>query len=274
LGASAPRACEPNQRFAATLVAYVGDEAASAKAQLQAFGEADDRLVMDIAPAKNRSLKVGAPVTVRLSGEGIEVDPSQVDFEWNGRLNSAVFAARVGANTAQSLILRFHVFVADVPIASIPMALTVRSKEAQAETQEIVERRLPSSAFASYASKDASTVSQRLSTLQRWSPNLDIFQDCLDLRPNAAFQPQLEAQIRARDVFLLFWSRNAAASPWVRWEYHTACETKDLSAILPMPLEDPELAPPPAELADRHLRDRFMVAAYALERVRAESGHA
>jgi hypothetical protein len=154
------------------------------------------------------------------------------------------------------------------------MALTVRSKEAQAETQEIVEGRLPSSAFASYASKDASTVSQRLSTLQRWSPNLDIFQDCLDLRPNAAFQPQLEAQIRARDVFLLFWSRNAAASPWVRWEYHTACETKDLSAILPMPLEDPELAPPPAELADRHLRDRFMVAAYALERVRAESGHA
>jgi len=149
--------------------------------------------------------------------------------------------------------------VADVADVAVSMAGTDRYR---------------SNAFALYASKDASTVSQRLSTLQRWSPNLDIFQDCLDLRPNAAFQPQLEAQIRARDVFLLFWSRNAAASPWVRWEYQTACETKNLNAILSMPLEDPELAPPPAELADRHLRDRFMVAAYALERIRTDSGHA
>jgi hypothetical protein len=44
-----------------------------------------------------------------------------------------------------------------------------------------------------------------------------------------------------------------------------------LDAILPMPLEDPAIAPPPPELADRHLRDRFMLAGYGLAKIRDEA---
>jgi hypothetical protein len=39
-----------------------------------------------------------------------------------------------------------------------------------------------------------------------------------------------------------------------------------------MPLEDPAIAPPPPEFADLHLRDRFMLAGYALAKVREEAG--
>jgi hypothetical protein len=53
----------------------------------------------------------------------------------------------------------------------------------------------PSSAFASYSSKDAEVVTRSLSTLVHLAPTLDIFQDCLDLTPNEAFKPQLEVQI-------------------------------------------------------------------------------
>lgn len=74
---------------------------------------------------------------------------------------------------------------------------------------------------------------------------------------------------------MLFWSRNASASPWVRWEYDTARQAKGLAAVIPMPLEDPKIAPPPQEFDDAHMRDRFMVARYALAKIDevASGGH-
>ena len=270
LGASAPRHCPPGQRFTAALVAYIDAARTSAREKLEALGEPDDRMVMDVAPLHNASWQIGAPVAVRLTGEGVDVTPSEIRFEWNGRQNSAAFAARVHDDAPATVLLCFEVFVADVPIAYIPMRLNITAQTAPVGVQQ-AQTSVPNSAFASYSSKDAQPVTQRLSTLQRWSPGLDIFQDCLDLPPNRSFQPQIREQISRRDVFLLFWSRNAAASPWVKWEYETARDTRGLDAILPMPLEDPAIAPPPSELADRHLRDRFMLAGYGLAKIRDEA---
>lgn len=270
LGASAPRHCSPGQRFTAALVAYIDAARASAREKLEALGEPGDRVVMDVAPQHNASWQVGAPVAVRLTGEGIDVTPGEVRFEWNGRENSAAFAARVHDDAPATVVLGFEVFVADVPIAYIPMRLNIAAQTAPLSVQH-AQASVPNSVFASYSSKDAQPVTQRLSTLQRWSPGLDIFQDCLDLQPDKSFQPQLKEQISQRDVFLLFWSRSAAASPWVKWEYETARDTRGLDAILPMPLEDPAIAPPPPELADRPLRDRFMLAGYGLAKIRDEA---
>src|SRR5262249_27701804 len=89
----------------------------------------------------------------------------------------------------------------------------------------------------------------------------------LDLTPNEGYKPRLAAEIAARDVFLLFWSRNARASQWVRWEFETARVRPGMNAILPMPLEDPSLAPPPQGFEDKHLRDRFMIAGYGLKKI-------
>jgi hypothetical protein len=270
LGASAPRQCAQGQRFAAALVAYVDAARESAKKKLEALGEPGDRMVLDVAPQRNSSWQLGAPVAARLTGEGLEVTPVEVRFEWNGRENLASFAVRARDDAPISVTLCFEVFVAEVPVSFISMRLNIGQRTGPMAVQQVQES-VPSSAFASYASKDAESVTQRLSALQRWSPRLDIFQDCLDLPPNRSFQPQIRDQISRRDVFLLFWSRNAAASPWVKWEYETARDTRGLDAILPMPLEDAEIAPPPSELADRHLRDRFMLAGYGLKKIREEA---
>lgn len=82
----------------------------------------------------------------------------------------------------------------------------------------------------------------------------------------------MASQIAARDVFLLFWSPRAAASPWVRWEFETAVAQKQAEAILPMPIEDPAVAPLPPELSQRHLRDRYLLAGYALQQIHDEQG--
>jgi hypothetical protein len=267
LGVTAPRSCLPGGQFNAVLAAYVEAARASAQAKLERLGGAGAMPLMDIPPDRQSGWIVGAPVTVRVTASHADVEPAERSFEWNGRENLAAFTVRVHDNApGAELDLCFHVALANVPIASIPLPVALAAPPAN-ETPRVESIRTARSAFASYSSKDAQTVAYCLSSLTRWSPDLDIFQDCLDLHPNEAFKPQLANRIRSSDVFMLFWSRNAAASPWVHWEYDTARQAKGLAAVIPMPLENPKIAPPPPEFDDAHMRDRFMVARYALAKI-------
>ena len=53
----------------------------------------------------------------------------------------------------------------------------------------------------------------------------------------------------------LFWSRAARASKWVDLEWRIALDRNGLGRIDPVPLESPDLAPPPSELAALHFND-------------------
>jgi hypothetical protein len=278
LGASAPRQCRPGSSFTAVLVAYIEAARESAQRKLDAFGEKDHRVVTDVAPDRDACWRVGTPISVHLAGENLEITPCEVRFEWNGRENQAAFSVRVHEDAPEkSIELCFEVLVAGQPIAFIPLRLKTGPRwrlwrnRIRRRSGNQVHARIPTSAFASYSSKDSAPVGVSLSTLKRWWPALDLFQDCLDLKANEGFKPQLEGEIRSREVFLLYWSRNAAASAWVKWEYETARDAKGINAILPIPLEDPAIAPPPPELADMHLRDRFLMASYALAKVHEET---
>ncbi|MCW5666572.1 MAG: TIR domain-containing protein [Piscinibacter sp.] len=265
LGVRAPRRCAPRSEFTVHLAAYVQAARAAVQAQFDAAGEPDERRLLDVAPEGASRWRRGAPVTVRPGGRHFRFTPEERRFEWNGQHRLVGFTACAADDAPPSAVFELLVLIDTVPVAALPVQLAVGpGAGAAAPAQRAV--RAPASAFASYASKDAQEVAGRLSTLVRWAPGLDIFQDCLDLRPNEDFKRQLAQQIGARELFLLFWSRHAATSPWVRWELETALAHKALEAILPLPLEDPALAPPPPELAHLHLRDRFMVAGQAFSR--------
>lgn len=266
-GVAAPRAAAPGSSFTARFAAYIAAARAAAQEHLEKLGEKDDRVVMDIPPDREPRWRVGAPVTIRLTGEHVIITPGEWNFEWNGRENLASFAVQVNADAPNVMLqLCFHVFLGPVQIAFIPLGVAISARADDAQTPRL-EVRAPSSVFASYSSKDAEPVTRSLSTLTRWAPTLEIFQDCLDLTANEAFKPQLAKEIAAREVFLLFWSRNASASKWVLWEFETAQLKPGLNAILPMPLEDPAIAPPPPGFEDKHLRDRFMIAGYGLKKI-------
>jgi hypothetical protein len=268
MGIAAPRESAPGQSFTTTFAAYVEAARESVQRKLSDLGEEGDRVVLDLTPDRDARWRIGAPVTVRVTGEHLVFQPAERSFEWNGRENLASFAVRVADDAPQgTIVLAFHVQLGPVPIAYIPVRLRIGEDAAKGEPQR-TEVRTPSSAFASYSSQDGELVARSLSALAHWAPRVDIFQDCLDLTPNETFKPQLAAEIAKRDVFLLFWSRHASASPWVNWEYQTARTQKGLDAILPMPLEDPAIAQPPPEFADRHMRDRFMIAGYGLAAIR------
>jgi len=273
LGVAAPRQAAPGSSFNARFVAYVAAAKHLAENHLKDLGDAGDRIVTDVSPDREARWRVGAPITVRLTGEHVRFTPAERSFEWNGRENLVSFAVTVDADAPRTkLQLCFHVLLGGLEIAFMPLGLAVGDEPRETGTQEMTSR-APSSAFASYSSKDAEAVTRSLSTLAHWAPALDIFQDCLDLTPNEAFKPQLEAQIGKRDVFLLFWSRHARDSKWVLWEFETARAKRGMNAILPMPLEDPALAPPPPGFEDKHLRDRFMIAGYGLKKIADLAGH-
>jgi hypothetical protein len=272
LGVAAPRQAQPGSSFTARFAAYISAAKAAAQEHLQNLGEKDDRVVTDIAPDREPRWRIGAPVTVRLTGDHVAITPPERSFEWNGRENLATFAVTVASDAPITTIqLCYHVFLGPLEIAFIPVGVTLSAAPTAAQARQI-EVRVPSSAFASYASKDAEPVTRSLSTLAHWAPTLDIFQDCLDLTPNEEFKPKLEAEIAAREVFLLFWSRNAGASKWVLWEFETARSRHGLKGILPIPLEDPAIAPPPPGFEEKHLRDRFMIAGYGLKKIAEVAG--
>ena len=102
-------------------------------------------------------------------------------------------------------------------------------------------------------------------TAVRISAGLDIFLDCMSLHPSEAWKPQLEEEIKRRELFLLFWSSAASESQWVAWEWHTALRARGKDAIQVHPLEVG--VKPPDELKDLHFGDPFMLAreAYRIE---------
>jgi hypothetical protein len=264
---TAPPRFEPGRSFTVALAIHVESLRERVAAQLARLGGPGAVPLLDLPPHGQSGWRPGAPVTVRLQAEGAD-SPPPVELEWSGRSNLAVFPLRPAEPTPARIDLVFHVLLAGVPMGLVP--LTVEGPAGDSPPAAALPRRAPNSAFASYASADAQAVGLCLSALSRWAPTLAIFQDCLDLQPGEAFKPQLERRIRDSDAFLLFWSRRAAQSRWVRWEFDVARAGKGLDAVIPMPLEDPALAPPPPELADRHWRDRYMMARAGLARIADE----
>lgn len=270
-GASAPSHCAPDGEFSMAFMAYVQSMRATVVQQVQAMVGPSHRTLLDFAPSVSAAWQIGTPFTVGAGGRAFKVEPPSQTVIWDGRKQIVGFAVTVLPHTIGPAVLTVTVQVEGVVVACLPLQVEVRSVSsagqplaATALTREAT-RAAPSSVFASYASRDADEVAGRLSTLARWAPHLDIFQDCLDLKPNEAFKSQLAKQIADRDAFLLFWSRHAAASTWVRWELETALAKKPAESIVPMPLEDPMLAPPPAELSDFHFRDRYLIAGVAMQ---------
>ena len=183
----------------------------------------------------------------------MEVSNPVQTFKWNGAWCVLRFDAKVQDDaTVNTVILRFDVAVEGFPVVAIrpEIAVSKRDKEDKAAiSSSVIEQTAPKSAFASYTKKDRRDVLGRVRSLQIFT-GIDVFLDCLSMRPGEEWKLKLKKEIQQRDIFWLFWSRSAMASEWVGWEWRTALEEKSISGIQPHPLEPSELAPPPPELSD------------------------
>ena len=239
LGASAPGQVKPGAEFTARFVAYE-----------KALEQEVRDLLTKLAPSAETVLgiqecrwKLDTQVTVKLSGRGLTVDPSEQTFTWQGGRSLLAFDVTVPKDAEKGTIpLKFDVVIEGIIVARLPLELeiTARPRKMGMATATGEPAR---TAFASYSSKDRLRVLDRVDAIQI-SAGIDVFHDCLDLNPGEEWKPRLDNEIRQRDIFLLFWSTDASESKWVGWELDTALKEKGERALQVHPL-DPGVKPPP-----------------------------
>lgn len=251
LGASAPKAVKPGDEFTARFVAY--------EKQLE---EAVRQLLKKLSPKVEPVLGVqecrwrhGTRVTVKLSGRGLTIDPAEQPFVWNGGRSLLEFDVEVPRELPEGkVVLKFDVFIEGIMVSRLRLDLEVTLHPVAGENA-VAKGEPAKSAFASYSSKDRLRVLDRLASI-KISAGIDVFLDCLDLHPGEAWKSRLDDEIKQRDLFLLFWSKNASASKWVVWELEEALREKGENAFQLHPL-DPDVKPPEG-LEELHVGDVIM----------------
>jgi TIR domain len=107
------------------------------------------------------------------------------------------------------------------------------------------------SVFVSYSHRDSAIV-ERLGKAYE-ALGMTFLRDIAVLRSGEKWNAALLDLIEQADIFQLYWSAAASASPYVEQEWHHALEQHRAHFIRPVYWEEP-MPPPPADLADIHFR--------------------
>lgn len=266
LGVAAPREVEPGQAFLVHFCAYPpGDEAHVRESLALQSPRA-------VALLSKRSCRwpPGTAARVSVTAEDLACDEPAQTLVWNCAAEILDFALRVPVDAPLGeRIVSICVGVGPLVIATLRLSVRVTA-DARSALRVTAYGRAVGSGFASYSARDRELVSHLVGAIEQ-SAGIDIFWDCLDMRPGEQWKPPLEHEIAKREVFLLFWSRAARGSSWVEWEWRTALREKGLPAIQIHPLQ-PNVEPPP-ELAALHVGSlHALIAAYEHGRALEDRG--
>ncbi len=210
----------------------------------------------DILSVSKGPLRIarGTILSVRLEVSGARIEDPEDTMLWDGEIACTNFVVSLPSNPEnKSLPGKAVVYLNGVQFAKVQFVLQVGTTSADG-TIPTTEKRMRK-AFASYASADRDEVLGRLQGISKAAPFLDIFFDVASLRSGQDWASEIERMIAASDVFYLFWSLNARSSVWVEKEWRAALGTGRPDFIDPVPLQSPEEAPPPPELASLHFND-------------------
>jgi hypothetical protein len=249
---TSPRSAAPDASFILDVWAHLPEQQRSVVEKSQAESLDGSVRVRSKGPARTER---GTILTIFLEIDGLTVPVPEETMLWTGWIGNASFVvdvpadcrlgshcgwAAVCAHGLQVLRINFEIAIG----ASIPPI--------DPQVGKIIAFR---KAFASYASEDRNEVLGRVQGIQKVLPKLNIFMDVVSLRSGQYWEDELKSEIPKNDVFYLFWSTHARASKWVDKEWRWAFSARGLDFIDPIPLEPPDLAPPPRELSSRHFND-------------------
>ena len=203
----------------------------------------------------------GTILTVRLKVDALIIDEPEDTILWEGEIGNANFGIAVPKETQEGIYPGIAIIYADglLQIAKLKFLLNI-GKETAVVKNIVVDEKRYSTAFASYASKDRKEVLSVIQGIQKALPNLEVFTDIMSLRSGQKFEEEIFKRIDTSDIFYLFWSKAARQSKWVDKEWRYAYINRGIDYIDPVPLQTPEIAPPPKELAEHlHFNDRTTV---------------
>ena len=246
--AAAPAMIRPGAFFPVKVMMYREEDHARADREQNALGEQVKASSGSVLQARQDQL-----FRIALRSPDLPALFESDTLRWNGRYAAVDLDLLLPADfDKDQLRLHCRVYDEDAVVNDLKVILQVNATQPQdLPCEKCVFR----SAFISYASEDREQVANRIQGIELAAPHLDLFFDVKDLNRGEHWEPRLYQEIEKRDLFYLFWSKNAAASPWVAKELQHAIAHKGLDRIEPVPLETPEECPPPEQLRDRHFND-------------------
>jgi hypothetical protein len=127
--------------------------------------------------------------------------------------------------------------------------------ESRSELRTEIDR--PRTAFVCYASDERAYLDAVLLPLAPLWPEVELFVDVDALREQDDWWEQCQERIPNSDLFLLLWSSVADQSELVQRELALALEGRGRPEIVPFPIENAELAPPPTTLPAEQFEAAF-----------------
>lgn len=221
-------------------------------------------------------LETGDRVRAQLTVERAKVDEPVQELAWHGRPLDFEFAVTASGAGFGELFARVAVTLNDAPLGALRWYIQEGRPDApageQAERAVLARYR---NAFVSYASADRVEVLKRVQGVK--ATGVDVFMDVLDFEPGDRYRELLETAARGADLFLLFWSRNAASSEWVireaEWALaQAAMPPEHRPDFRPVIIDGPPPAtPPPSLKSSVHMNDliAYVIAAEAAARARS-----
>ena len=254
LGIALPNQVAPGEEFVIRISAYAESFRENVRNAIAA--ESPDANWRD--ELETCRWKQGTSVSVSIRATGLELDDPVQTFSWNGSWHLLRFDALVSPDVeSRRLVLKLDVAVEGIQILSSRPELQITTQDAAPATgMRTIEMSTPNTAFASYSSRDQAEVLSRVRSVVI-STGMDVFVDRASILPARKWKRVIKDEIANREIFWLFWSRNAMDSEEVDWEWRRALRTKAIDCIQPHPLEPPDLAPPPEELRELQFGGMF-----------------
>lgn len=203
-----------------------------------------------------QKVREGAAIKIVLASPDISIEDNLETGVWCGEHLDFSFAVLLPDDFPKGQLLFIaSVYIDDVIATRLKFIVKCSSPQ---EQRIAVSRDDVLSAFISYASQDRNRVAAIVQGMKKARPDLDVFFDVDSLRSGDDWEQALHKEIDRRDVLFLCWSHFARESKWVDAEWRYALAQKGEDCIEPVPIEPPDICPPPEELHRKHFNDRML----------------
>ncbi|MGR8998213.1 MAG: TIR domain-containing protein [Gammaproteobacteria bacterium] len=248
-----------DQSFIVQVFVHLFEQAETAKNMAKEFDEMAERRG---CKSLETEIAFGSKLIFHLCMPSLEVTYPLQTLTWLGRPDAVQFAVNIpGSVMGGNKIGTVTISQDSVPIGQISFTLKLSLAKSSQQSDITGEASIYKKAFISYASSDRNEVLKRVQMLSRLRVNF--FQDLLSLEPGQRWEREIYHHIDESDVFFLFWSSAAKASPWVMKEVAYALKRKNGNetippTIVPIIIEGPPPVSPPGELAHLHFNDYLL----------------
>lgn len=215
-----------------------------------------DRIVSESSGLINETTKDGfrvsrgTDITARLESDDVKIRDNLETQTWNGRILHFDFQFYVPADySRRQIAFVCYIEANGIPVTRLNFLTRIAETSSPAALPAKVTKSDYHKAFISYSRIDEQRMLSRVLGIRDLVPDMKFWLDKQSLDAGDLWREEIRKAILLSDILLLFWSVPASKSAEVEKEWRFGLEEKGLTFIAPVPLDPPNLCPPPEILS-------------------------